>query len=162
MARWWSSLPLPDRPRSLMRCLGCRVKTVYAVAAGQVAALLALDRPPEAAVLAQVVRQLQQLRTHLEQEEARFADSESHVLACSATPWVQLAQLTATVNTLPGALEEVDVRPARGVSRRLWYGTNLVLNALFMPWTRACDWATAVRWYRTSCKSCKPPMTVRA
>jgi len=82
---------------------------------------MALDRPPEAALLAQVIRQLQQLRTHLEQEETRFADSESHVLACSATPWVQLAQLTATVNTLPAALEEVEVRLWLGLRKLMWF-----------------------------------------
>jgi len=94
------------------RCLPNAQRRAGPTARGavQVAALMALDRPPEAALLAQVVRQLQQLRAHLEQEEARFADSESHVLACSATPWVQLAQLTATVNTLPAALDEVEVR----------------------------------------------------
>ena len=69
---------------------------------------MAADRPADAAVTAQLVRQLQQLRLHLDQEEARLADCESHVQACSASPWVRLAQLTASKNTLPAALDEVE------------------------------------------------------
>ena len=124
----------------------------------QCAALHALDRVPEAAVLATVVRQLNHLRHHLEQEETRLADCESHVQACTATPWVRLAQLTASQNTLPSALEEVEVRGSVDVASPPLAPPAMLTITSFRPLGVAMTgWPST----RPSCASTRRPMSVR-